>query len=56
MVSCQDVMGEATRGIGIFQAIMGAISGILLLVGSIGIMNVLLALAADRTRQEGGSR
>lgn len=37
----------------VFRLIMGAIAGISLLVGGIGIMNVLLASVAERTREIG---
>jgi putative ABC transport system permease protein len=37
----------------VFKLLMGAITGISLLVGGIGIMNVLLASVAERTREIG---
>ena len=37
----------------IFKLLMGAITGVSLLVGGIGIMNVLLAAVAERTREIG---
>jgi len=37
----------------IFKLFMGAITGISLLVGGIGVMNVLLAAVAERTREIG---
>jgi putative ABC transport system permease protein len=37
----------------LFKLLMGAITGISLLVGGIGIMNVLLASVAERTREIG---
>lgn len=44
---------QATQGILIFKLLMGAITGISLLVGGIGIMNVLLASVSERTREIG---
>lgn len=44
---------QAAQGIFIFKLLMGAITGISLLVGGIGIMNVLLAAVSERTREIG---
>lgn len=44
---------QAVQGIFIFKLLMGAITGISLLVGGIGIMNVLLASVSERTREIG---
>lgn len=44
---------QARRGMLLFKLFMGAITGISLLVGGIGIMNVLLAAVAERTREIG---
>jgi len=46
-------LAQATEGIFIFKLFMGAITGISLLVGGIGIMNVLLASVTERTREIG---
>jgi putative ABC transport system permease protein len=48
-----DRVEQATEGIAVFKAVMGAIIGISLLVGGIGVMNVLLASVAERTREIG---
>ncbi|MEJ7813008.1 MAG: ABC transporter permease [Gemmatimonadaceae bacterium] len=44
---------QAQRGLGQFKMFMGAITCISLLVGGIGIMNVLLAAVTERTREIG---
>lgn len=44
---------QGTQGILLFKLFMGAITGISLVVGGIGIMNVLLASISERTREIG---
>jgi putative ABC transport system permease protein len=44
---------QVANGMLIFKLLMGAITGVSLLVGGIGIMNVLLAAVAERTREIG---
>lgn len=44
---------DLQRGMLIFRLLMGSITGITLIVGGIGIMNVLLASVAERTREIG---
>lgn len=44
---------QAQQGLLIFKLLMGAITGVSLVVGGIGIMNVLLASVAERTREIG---
>lgn len=44
---------QAQEGILVFKLFLGAITGISLLVGGIGIMNVLLASVTERTREIG---
>ena len=44
---------QVAQGILVFKILMGAITAISLVVGGIGIMNVLLASVAERTREIG---
>jgi putative ABC transport system permease protein len=44
---------EVRQGMLIFKLLMGSITGISLIVGGIGIMNVLLASVIERTREIG---
>ncbi len=49
----EERLKQMAQGILVFKILMGAITAISLLVGGIGIMNVLLASIADRTREIG---
>jgi putative ABC transport system permease protein len=46
-------LAQVQQGMLVFKILMGAVTGISLLVGGIGIMNVLLASVAERTREIG---
>lgn len=48
-----DRLAQIQQGMLVFRILMGAITGISLVVGGIGIMNVLLASVAERTREIG---
>lgn len=49
-------LAQARQGLLVFKILMGAITGVSLIVGGIGIMNVLLASVAERTREIGVRR
>jgi len=49
----QGRLEQIRRGMLVFKLFLGAITGISLVVGGIGIMNVLLASVAERTREIG---
>jgi putative ABC transport system permease protein len=51
-----DRVAQVQQGMLLFKLFMGAITGISLLVGGIGVMNVLLAAVAERTREIGVRR
>ena len=56
VVSVSDQRGrlaQVEQALMVFRILMGAITGVSLLVGGIGIMNVLLANIAERTREIG---
>jgi len=49
----EERLRQASQGILLFKILMGSFTAISLLVGGIGIMNVLLASVAERTREIG---
>jgi putative ABC transport system permease protein len=48
-----ELIKQSQQAQGIFNIVMGAIAGISLLVGGIGIMNIMLATVTQRTREIG---
>lgn len=53
IVSQQDILETAETTTGVFTLFLGAIAGISLLVGGIGIMNIMLVSVTERTREIG---
>ncbi len=53
VISMEAMSGIAEQVLGIVQIILGAIAGISLLVGGIGIMNIMLVSVTERTREIG---
>ncbi|HTP56753.1 MAG TPA: ABC transporter permease [Candidatus Paceibacterota bacterium] len=49
----EDIVATATSVTGTFTLLLGAIAGISLLVGGIGIMNMMLTTVTERTREIG---
>ena len=49
----EELLAQAQRTQRVFNIVMGSIAGISLLVGGIGIMNIMLANVSERTREIG---
>jgi putative ABC transport system permease protein len=54
--SQRDFLSTISQVTGVFTAFLGAIAGISLVVGGIGIMNIMLASVMERTREIGVRR
>jgi putative ABC transport system permease protein len=53
VISMEQMLGMFEQVTGIFTLVLGAIASISLLVGSIGIMNIMLVSVTERTREIG---
>ena len=53
ILSVQDIANTATQTIGTLTLLLGAIAAISLLVGGIGVMNIMLVSVLERTREIG---
>jgi putative ABC transport system permease protein len=53
ILSQQDVLNSASQTTGVLTLMLGAIAGISLIVGGIGIMNIMLVTVTERTREIG---
>ncbi len=53
IISQEQIVGMLQQIIGVFTIVLGAIAGISLLVGGIGIMNIMLVSVTERTREIG---
>jgi putative ABC transport system permease protein len=53
VINQADILAAASNVTGVFTALLAAIAGISLLVGGIGIMNMMLTTVTERTREIG---
>jgi putative ABC transport system permease protein len=53
ITSQEDILETVSQVTGVFTIVLGAIAGISLLVGGIGVMNIMLVSVTERTREIG---
>jgi len=51
--STAEIMASVNKVVGIFTVVLGCLGGISLLVGGIGVMNIMLVAVTERTREIG---
>ena len=53
VIDMQEILNQMHQVLGIFQVFIGSVGGISLVVGGIGIMNIMLVSVTERTREIG---
>jgi len=53
IIDMQEILNQMQQALGIFQVFLGSVGAISLVVGGIGIMNIMLVSVSERTREIG---